>query len=339
MRTKIESSLIELGYQLKDFGNHWRANAVYRNGNNPSALMIYKDTGVWRDFVENKTPMPFRKLVELTLNTKDINVISKYIDLQNSSEFEDKNYKKEILEMERIYPNECLKKLFPNFSFYEKRGIDESVQKMYKCGLASAGKMYRRIVFPIYNDNSQIFGFSGRKVDDNTDTPKWKHIGLKSNWIYPAMIPDFPEILDEVILVESIGDSMALTQNEITNNLVMFGLDCSPKLLNFLVSRNLKQITISTNNDAESSINRGLIAAIKVLIKLSSFFDLDIIKIKPPLMNDFGDMQNLKDPNIFDQWKKSESLSIEDILKIVKENTSEFNKAKLNKFLKKCQNE
>ena len=339
MRTKIESSLIELGYQLKDFGNHWRANAVYRNGNNPSSLMIYKDTGVWRDFVENKTPMPFRRLVELTLNTRDANIVNKYVDYQNSTESEDKNYKKEILEMERIYPNDCLKKLFPNFSFYEKRGIDESVQKMYKCGLASAGKMYRRIVFPIYNDNSQIFGFSGRKVDDNTDAPKWKHIGLKSNWIYPAMIPDFPEIIDEVILVESIGDSMALTQNEITNNLVMFGLDCSPKLLNFLVSKNLKQITISTNNDANSSINRGLIAGIKVLIKLSSFFDLDIIKIKPPLMNDFGDMQNLKDPNIFDQWKKSEPLLIEDIIKIVKENTSEFNKAKLNKFLKKCQNE
>lgn len=339
MRTKIESSLIELGYQLKDFGNHWRANAVYRNGNNPSSLMIYKDTGVWRDFVENKTPMPFIRLVELTLNTKDVKIINKYVDIQSSTEIEDKNYKKEILEMERIYPNECLKKLFPNFSFYEKRGIDESVQKMYKCGLASAGKMYRRIVFPIYNDNSQIFGFSGRKVDDNTDAPKWKHIGFKSNWIYPAMIPDFPEIIDEVILVESIGDSMALTQNKITNNLVMFGLDCSPKLLNFLVSKNLKQIVISTNNDADSSINRGLIAAIKVLIKLSSFFDLDIIKIKPPLMNDFGDMQNLKDSNIFDQWKKSEPLSIEDILKIVKENTSEFNKAKLNKFFKKCQNE
>ena len=71
MRTKIESSLIELGYQLKDFGNHWRANAAYRDGNNPLSLMIYKDTGVWRDFVENKAPMPFKKLVELTLNTND----------------------------------------------------------------------------------------------------------------------------------------------------------------------------------------------------------------------------------------------------------------------------
>ena len=99
MRTKIESSLIELGYQLKDFGNHWRANAVYRSGNNPSSLMIYKDTGVWRDFVENKSPMPFRRLVELTLNTKDSSIINKYVDPQSVSTHEDGGQKKEILEM------------------------------------------------------------------------------------------------------------------------------------------------------------------------------------------------------------------------------------------------
>lgn len=339
MRTKIESSLIELGYQLKDFGNHWRANAAYRNGNNPSSLMIYKDTGVWRDFVENKAPMPFKRLVELTLNTKDINLINKYVDWQDTKSSEDNNYKKEILEMEKIYPDDCLKKLFPNFSFYEKRRISESTQKMYKCGLASAGKMYRRTVFPIYNENLQIFGFSGRKVDDSTDAPKWKHIGLKSGWIYPAMIPNFPEISDEVILVESIGDSMALTENGLHNNLVMFGLDCSPKLLNFLVSKNLNKIYISTNNDSESEINRGLVSAIKTLIKLSSFFDLDILKIKPPLMNDFGEMQKSNQDLIFDTWANKDPLSIEEIIKIIQDNSSEFNKTKLNKFLKKCQNE
>jgi hypothetical protein len=338
MKAKIESSLIELGYKLKDFGNHWRANAAYRSGNNPSSLMIYKDTGVWRDFVENKTPMPFRRLVELTLNTKDHNIINKYVDCSNdlsSIEY----IKKEKLEMERIYPEECLKKLFPNFSLYEKRGISESVQKLYKCGLASNGKMYRRIVFPIYNENAQIFGFSGRKVDEDNDAPKWKHIGLKSNWIYPAMIPNFPEINDEVILVESIGDSMALTQNGFSNNLVMFGLDCGPKLLNFLISKNLSKIYISTNNDESSSINRGLIAAIKVLIKLSSFFDLNIIEIKPPLLNDFGEMQTSDNALIFQEWKKRNSLTNEEILRTIENNSSEFNKSKLTKFLKKCQTE
>lgn len=337
MRTKIESSLIELGYQLKDFGNHWRANAAYRDGNNPLSLMIYKDTGVWRDFVENKAPMPFKKLVELTLNTNDPNVIKKYT--QDSFESTEVYVKKEKLEMEKIYPEDCLKKLFPNYDFYNKRSIGEETQKMYKCGLASAGKMYRRVVFPVYNSNGQIYGFTGRKLDENSEAPKWKHIGLKSNWIYPANIPSFPEITDEVFLVESVGDSMALTQNGFTNNLVTFGLDCSPAVMNFLISKNLKTIYISTNNDQDSDKNRGLIAAIKILIKLSSFFDLDVLKIKPPLMNDFGEMQISDNSLIFCEWNKRNPLSIQDILKIIEENASEFNKSKLSKFLKKCQNE
>ena len=337
MKTKIESSLIELGYNLKDFGNHWRANAVYRDGNNPLSLMIYKDTGVWRDFVENKTPMPFRKLVELTLNTNDFNIIKKYI--QDTNDQPQEYIKKEKLEMEKIYPNDCLKKLFPNYDFYLKRNIGETIQKLYKCGLASAGKMYRRVVFPIFNSNQQICGFTGRKVEDNNDAPKWKHIGLKSSWIYPANTPDFPEIQDEVILVESVGDSMALTANGFYYNLVTFGLDCSPSLMNYLVSKELKTIYISTNNDTSSEKNRGLIAAVKIMIKLSSLFDLSILKIKPPLLNDFGEMQNSDNPLIFDLWRKSEPLKMEDILKIIEENKSEFTKDKLNKFLKKCQNE
>lgn len=337
MKTNIESSLIELGYKLKDFGNHWRANALYRDGNNPMSLMIYKDTGVWRDFVENKSPMPFKSLVELTLNTKDYNVIRKYI--QDGAEQPQEYIKKEKLEMEKIYPNDCLKKLFPNYDFYLKRNIQESIQKLYKCGLASAGKMYRRIVFPIYNSNQQICGFTGRKVEENNDAPKWKHIGLKSNWIYPANIPAYPEIQDEVILVESVGDSMALSANGYYHNLVTFGLDCSPSLMNYLVSKELNTIYISTNNDTSLEKNRGLIAAIKIMIKLSSLFDLSVLKIKPPLMNDFGEMQNSNNPLIFDSWRKKEPLKIEEILKIIEENQSEFNKGKLNKFLKKCQNE
>lgn len=337
MRAKIESSLIELGYKLKDFGNHWRANAVYRDGNNPLSLMIYKDTGVWRDFVENKTPMPFKRLVELTLNTNDFNIIKKYI--QDSNDQPQEYIKKEKLEMEKIYPDDCLKKLFPNYDFYNKRSIKDTTQKMYKCGLASAGKMYRRVVFPIFNSNQQICGFTGRKIEENNDAPKWKHIGLKSSWIYPAYIPNFPEIKDEVILVESVGDSMALSENGIYNNLVTFGLDCSPKLVNFLISKDLKKIYISTNNDSLSEKNRGLIAAIKIMIKLSSLFDLSVLEIKPPLMNDFGEMQNSDNSLIFDEWRKRESLKIKDILKIIEENKSEFTKDKLNKFLKKCQNE
>jgi hypothetical protein len=153
------------------------------------------------------------------------------------------------------------------------------------------------------------------------------------------MIPDFPQIDNEVILVESIGDSMALSNNGMYNNLVTFGLDCSASLVNYLVSKELKTIYISTNNDIESDKNRGMIAAIKIMIKLSSYFDFSILKIKPPLMNDFGEMQMSDNVLIFDSWRKRECLKTKDLLKFIEENASEFNKGKLNKFLKKCQNE
>ena len=75
---------------------------------------------------------------------------------------------------------------FPNYNFYLKRGISEATQKAFGVGLAGVGKMYRRMVFPIYNEHQQIIGFSGRKVDDNNNYPKWKHIGRRNNWVYPA---------------------------------------------------------------------------------------------------------------------------------------------------------
>ena len=59
----IHSALIKMGYRLKDFGNHWRTNALYRGGENPTALLIYKDSGVWTDFVKNTPSMPSKELV------------------------------------------------------------------------------------------------------------------------------------------------------------------------------------------------------------------------------------------------------------------------------------
>lgn len=274
--------------------------------------------------------MPFKRLVELTLGTTDQNLIRKYIeDYRGSVEQYEKSQK---IEMERVYESSMLSKLFPNYSFYEKRNISQKTQKLYKTGLAGAGQLYRRMVFPIYNENAQIVGFSGRKVDEDSAAPKWKHLGKKANWVYPARIPDFEPIEDEVILVESIGDSMALTQNGYANNLVTFGLDCGSGLLNFLVSQSLSKVIIATNNDFEGKKNRGLIGAVKILMKLSGFFDYDMLEIKLPTKNDFSEMNRSGDD--FIAWKSSEKMSNEQILDFCKLNAAEFKKDKLDKFRK-----
>lgn len=290
---EFEKILSSIGYKLIDCGDHWRSQALYRNGDNATALKIYKNTGVWMDFVEPKGSLPFEALVKMTVGEDE-----KFTDTLKKIN-SGKTYiaaKVDKIEMEKYYPEECLDKLFPNYKFYKDKGISEQTQLAFKVGLAGVGKMYRRMVFPIYNDNKQIIGFSGRKIDSNNDYAKWKHIGKKNTWVYPAYIEGNEcgseiDRLSQVILVESIGDAMALYDQGVKNVLVLFGLAASPSIINYLSSKVLNKIYISTNNDSNSSQNRGLIASIKNYLKLAKRFDLDCLTIKLPQNgNDFGEM-------------------------------------------------
>lgn len=288
-----QTILESLGYKLLDFGDHWRTQAIYRNGDNTTAVKIYKNTGVWMDFVDHRGSKPFEALVKLSTNDQ-----GKFSDILKKIKKEGPtNYVKvEKIEMEKTYSEEVLDKLFPNYKFYKDKGVSEETQKCFGVGLAGVGKMYRRMVFPIYNENRQIIGFSGRKVDDNNDYPKWKHIGKKNTWVYPAYVKDNEcdaeiERLGKVILVESIGDAMALYDQGVKNVLVLFGLSASANIINYLSSKVLEDIYISTNNDVNSSENRGMISAIKNYLKLSKYFDLHVLTISLPYKsNDFGEM-------------------------------------------------
>ena len=286
--SQIQGVLENIGYTLLDFGNHWRTKALYRGGANQTSIKVYKNTGVWTDYSSGESKsLPFERLIQLTLNSDPSKLKETLSSLSRGDYF---TYtKKDTIEMEEIYPEEMLKKLFPNYLFYTKRGYQEETLKFYKTGLAGAGKMYRRMVFPIYNEHKQIIGFSGRKVDEGNDlAPKWKHLGKKKNWLYPAYVPNENSIdsyikeKQEVILVESIGDSMALYEHGIKNTLVTFGIGCSPAIINYLNSFPVKKITIATNNDYKAAANHGYNGAIKILMALRSYFDYDNLEIKLP---------------------------------------------------------
>ena len=283
-----KDTLEKLGYNLQDCGNHWRTRAIYRNGKTNTSVIIYKDSGVWRDFGADTQSKPFNALVRETLNTDDPKVLSSYLV---DSDQTYKSEKKEKIEMEKIYPESYLDKLLPMKTFYEKRGISGSVQSIFKCGYAGGGKMYRRIVFPIYDLDKNIHGFSGRTILNDDNTPKWKHMGKKTNWVYPHHISS--NSIDEnreVILVESIGDCLALHEAGFKNVLVTFGLDASSKLISYLNTFELDRIIVATNNDKDKEINSGGIASVKAVAKLAQVFDLSIIRVNPPLCNDFGEM-------------------------------------------------
>ena len=326
---EYRSSLEKLGYSLQDCGSHWRTRAIFRNGKTNTSLIIYKDSGVWRDFGGDEQAKPFAALVKETLKTEDPKALKEYL-INNPNQKESFTSKEEVIEMEKIYPESYLEKLLPMKNFYEKRGVSSNTQDKFKCGYAGGGKMYRRIVFPIYDLDGQIHGFSGRSVTNDEHIPKWKHMGRKTNWIYPHHLSHSNiEDKEEVILVESIGECMALYEAGHDNVLMLAGLDISAKIISYLNSFDLKRIIVATNNDNSKDENTGALASIKVAAKLSSVFDLSLIKINPPVCNDFGEMlecdtamlENFKKwYERKDKWSLGDSKFQEYVLKKIKSN-------------------
>ena len=309
---KIKDSLIQLGYKLADRGSYWQTNAIFRNGDNKTAIQIYKNTGVWKDHVQNSTFSPFSRLVEITLGTNDKNRLKQFLDEDDLGDNYNRLTNSEKLEMEEIYPENCLDRLLPHYKFYNDRGISEETLKSLKGGYATTGKLYGRFVFPIYNEHKQIHGFSGRDMNSSGDRPKWKHVGRKTGWIYPLYAnPEAEQAINEtqsVILVESIGDLLNLNEHGYKNVLVTFGLDVSTKLICATLSLNINKIVLSLNNDKTSSENRGLNASIKNYIKLLNYYNPEKVLICLPTEKDFGDMSD----DQFKEWSnKLQSLTHE----------------------------
>jgi hypothetical protein len=293
----IRDILIDLGYRLDDRGDYWQSNAIYRGGDNRTALQIYKDSGVWKDYVEDTGFLPFKALLEKSLEDSDPNLLKRILDKDgiNALNTESKKETRKPFSIEEVYDNELLNKLLPHYKFYNDRGISDDTLKDFKGGLSTEGQMYQRFVFPVFNEFRQIHGFAGRDMLDKEGRPKWKHIGKKTKWVYPLHNPSLREMIEwqgkEVILVESIGDLLSIYENKRANALVTFGLDASPAVVNALISLAPSNIVIALNNDTSSSENRGLQAAVKNYLKLLKYFDADKLRICLPTRNDFGDMK------------------------------------------------
>lgn len=287
----IKDILEDLGYKPQISGSQWlRMNAVYRNGNSLS-LVVNQETGWFEDFVTGHNG-PFFKLVMMTLGIGEQEakkyLTGSYYSLQNVKE---KTIEK--IEQQKFFPSDYCDDLLPSYSFYKNRGICEKVLKDFDSGVKTYGKMNNRFVFPIYDFNKKIIGIAGRDLFSNQERSKWKIMGRKTKFLYPYHLTEtFIQDSREVILVESIGDALALYNAGIKNFLVTFGLSISKDLILYLIRLNIDKVIISTNNDIESSENRGLVAANNIKSKLLKYFRQEQIIIKLPTKKDFGEMSS-----------------------------------------------
>lgn len=316
--TDLRDLLNSIGYtSLIDDGEYWRTNAAYRDGDNKTSLRIHKKSGDFQDFVA-KVSGRIDDLIKLSLGINDVQLRDFYQNKEiKITEIVSKD-KKPKLTMEKIWPETELLTLLPHYKFYKDRGISEGLLRFLKSGLDHGGSMNQRYSFPIYNQEGQIHGWSGRDMTDTKDA-KWKHIGKKANWIYPVFMSEtlkthsgalktYPALeaiqnSREVILVESIGDMLALWERGYKNVIVTFGLALSAKQGAFIMSQSLDRVVIALNNDSENVKNSGKLAAITMFIDLMHYVDAEKIVVALPGTKDFGECTD----ELFAQWEVRKS--------------------------------
>ena len=275
----IREVLTEAGYRLFDIGDTWRTTALYRGGKTTNSLSINKKTGGWIDFGVGKGGSA-EQLAKIIAG-KDIN-FANYIP---------ETHEIDKIKVTKTYPKDILRRLLPDYDLFLDRGISKETLDLFEAGLATSGKLRNRVCFPIYSRDKKIIGFTGRWFKENRyDTiPKWLKVGQSKEWLYPNHLNlEIIRQSREIIIVESVGDLLALWEAGLRNSLCIFGTAISSKQLSYIVGLDPERIIIATNNDEDKS--KGPAAANKIKKKLTFLINSDKIRVALPTKNDFGDM-------------------------------------------------
>ncbi len=216
------------------------------------------------------------------------------------------------LDVDKVYPEELLTKLVPDYRYWVGRGISEDVLRRMGGGLAPAeerSKLAGRYVFPVRDDKGRIIGWTGRLVSENSFGPTHKHLVKSSRCMFP--IHDAGEEIRrtrKVVFTEGVGDGLSLATVGLRNRLDLLGLNLNSRIIGFLVSVNPTHLILSLNNDAigeAKSKNAGNKAADKLRAKLAPFFGEERVLDSPPqTRKDWNKvlMENPEEIHAFKAW-------------------------------------
>ena len=288
----VKEALMDMGYSnITEDSRNYRMKPIYRDSSSSTVLSVRKDTGFFIDFSKNISGS-FAELVKLSLGFKNEYDAKEWVS-QKNFRVKTKTEIKPKLKEQRILPPETLNHIIPNHKYWTDRGVSEETIGVFQGGIMESGRMKNRYTFPIFNYKKELIGISGRyinEIQEDSKVIKWKHIGDKSKWKYPMQYNNKLLIkLKKIILVESIGDMLALWDSGIKNTMVTFGLNISLDVLNYLLRIDANEVIISFNND-ENNNSAGNIAAEKASKKLRKYFDYNAIRVNLPPKNDFGEM-------------------------------------------------
>lgn len=274
-RNSLKNYLQSLGYSVREYSNYLTCNAKYRDGQDDGSVVIYDN--LVKDYVTGHS-FNYKQFVQLVSGLNSSDDIQKIIS-ENKIDYVTPEVK---IKQIKVFPNAIVKELYPMYDYWLNRQISIETLRATRGGVFSGkGVMKNRFVFPIFNSKEQIIALNGRDITNNPNRPKWIFNGTKA-CVYPAFINS--KLIREsgvAILLESIGDWLALSTCGINNGLVMFGVDLNLAIINYFLKNNMKKIIISPNNDSLTN-NAGNNASDKIYNKLRRYFDSHIIEKKLP---------------------------------------------------------
>jgi DNA primase len=208
-----------------------RACCKLHNGNNPTAFVINKNTGLWYCHTGNCGGGDIFTLVErfegFSKNEfpRTVRWLASFfnLDISNLTITQRSNYLKELQQFIRTIQSTKPKQLSP---FYIEEEIREVTKyrdfqydtiKFFNLGYVESIKLTKRsgdayylrnrLVFPVFFNNIQV-GVSLRRVNNN-DYPKWSHQPVNVNFGDFLYNYDNVKAADKIVICEGITDVWA----------------------------------------------------------------------------------------------------------------------------------
>lgn len=300
MENPYKQFLESEGYVLTETADYYKTNAIYRGGNNKTALSINKQNGKFTDWAGGGGT--FEMLVGLIKGTSDDPKIQEYI--RRAGEYQDSFVKINKIKVNKYHPPECLERLLPYWKFYvEERQISSDIMRRHRVGLATTGNLRNFLVSAITDRSGRIVGFFGRyhKNEPPPKVPKTKNIGKKTDWIFPAFLNDgFIRKDKEIILVEGLTDLYSFETIGIYKCICLFGIKISSAVVNYICGIQGVKVIIATNNDLiGKGHGAGNSAALEIQRKLSKLINKEQIEIRLPEKDNDWNAMMVRDKSEF----------------------------------------
>lgn len=290
----LDRILDAFGIEYREFSNMFRCACPIHDGDNPTSLCIYKESGAWRCFTGGCHEKYGANTLGLIrgLLSKDreasVNEAINFIEdmIGGKLEFSDTTpmnyhllYKDKVNNQSKVTRQAIRKRLEIPAEYFINRGFSNNVLDKYDVGLCKNKKsqFYNRCVVPIYDISyNNVIGYSGRDITERSKV-KWLHSHFpRESTLYNSWFAkDIIKQENTCILVESPGNIWRLEEAGIHMGLAMFGTELSFNQMRLLSQLSVLNLVLLLDND-----QAGKNATARIVKKLKGLYNIIIPEIK-----------------------------------------------------------